>query len=80
MYSMLEMGAKYCGDWNTSFTHLVCAFANTPTFSQVVGKGIIEIKDWVEDCHRRRKWLPWRRFWLDKRDEGKDESEETAVQ
>jgi len=72
----LEMGAKYCGDWNSSCTHLVCAFANTPKFNQVVGKGIIVKKDWVEECHRQRKRLPWRRFWLDKRDEGREESED----
>eukprot|EP00092_Neocalanus_flemingeri_P049906 GFUD01057503.1.p1 GENE.GFUD01057503.1~~GFUD01057503.1.p1 ORF type:complete len:671 (+),score=267.75 GFUD01057503.1:61-2073(+) len=72
----LEMGAKYCGDWNSSCTHLVCAFANTPKFNQVVGKGIIVKKDWVEECYRQRKRLPWRRYCLDRRDEGKDESEE----
>ena len=42
----------------------------------MVGKGIIVKKDWVEECHRQRKRLPWRRFWLDKRDEGRDESED----
>jgi len=72
----LEMGAKYCGDWNSSCTHLVCAFANTPKFNQVVGKGTIVKKDWVEECHRQRKRLPWRRFCLDRRDEGREESEE----
>jgi len=72
----LEMGAKYTGDWNNSCTHLICAFANTPKFNQVVGKGTIVKKEWVEECHTQRKRLPWRRFCLDRRDEGKEESEE----
>jgi len=72
----LEMGAKYCGDWNSSCTHLVCAFANTPKFNQVVGKGIIVKKDWVEECYKQRKRLLWRRFCLDRRDEGREDSEE----
>ena len=72
----LEMGAKYCGDWNSSCTHLVCAFANTPKFNQVVGKGKIVKKEWLEECHSQRKKLPWRRFCLDKRDQGKEESED----
>ena len=72
----LEMGAKYCGDWTSSCTHLVCAFANTPKFNQVVGKGIIVKKDWVEECYKQRKRLLWRRFCLDRRDEGREDSEE----
>merc|ERR1712142_6266 len=72
----LDMGAKYCGDWNSSCTHLVCAFANTPKFNQVKGKGIIVKKEWIEECHSQRKRLPWRRFCLDRKDERKDESEE----
>ena len=30
-----DMGARYRGDWDTSCTHLVCAFTNTPKFNQV---------------------------------------------
>jgi len=72
----LDMGAKYCGDWNNSCTHLICAFANTPKFNQVVGKGKIVKKEWLEECHSQRKKLPWRRFCLDKRDQGREESED----
>ena len=71
----LDLGAKYHGDWNSSCTHLVCAFTNTPKFNQVRGKGKIVKKDWLEECHRQRKRLPWRRFCLDKKDKDEDESE-----
>merc|ERR1719309_608564 len=50
----LEMGAKYKGDWDKECTHLICAFANTPKFNQVRGKGKIVTKSWIEDCHRKR--------------------------
>ena len=66
----LDLGAKYHGDWNSSCTHLVCAFANTPKFNQVRGKGKIVKKDWLEECHRQRKRLPWRRFCLPRAEHG----------
>ena len=72
----LEMGAKYRADWDNSCTHLVCAFANTPKFNQVKGKGKIIKKDWIEKCHRDRKRYPWRRYCLDKADQGQPESED----
>ena len=72
----LDMGAKYHGDWNSSCTHLVCAFTNTPKFNQVKGKGKIVKKEWIEECHSQRKRLPWRRFCLDKADKNQDESED----
>ena len=72
----LDMGARYHGDWNSSCTHLVCAFTNTPKFNQVKGKGKIVKKEWIELCHSQRKRFPWRRFCLDKDDKNKDESEE----
>jgi len=72
----LDMGAKYSGDWNNSCTHLVCAFANTPKFNQVRGKGKIVKKEWIEECYTQRKRLPWRRFCLDRNDQNKAESEE----
>merc|ERR1712059_215298 len=73
----LAMGAKYVGDWNSSCTHLICAFINTPKFNQVAAvKGRIVKKDWVEECHRQRKRFPWRRFCLDKRDQGEESEEE----
>ena len=31
----LEMGAKYKPDWDATSTHLICAFSNTPKFTQV---------------------------------------------
>ncbi|KAA8591818.1 hypothetical protein FQN60_017192 [Etheostoma spectabile] len=31
----LDMGAKYRPDWTPDSTHLICAFANTPKYSQV---------------------------------------------
>ena len=54
----------------------ICAFANTPKFNQVKGKGKIVTKDWIEKCHRDKKRYPWRRFALDPKDKKKDESEE----
>lgn len=72
----LNMGAKYKPDWDNTCTHLICAFANTPKFLQVQGKGKIVTKDWIKDCHSQRKRLPWRRFALDRNDQDKSESEE----
>ena len=72
----LDMGARYHGDWNQSCTHLICAFANTPKFNQVRGKGKIVKKEWIEDCHSKRMRLPWRRYALDKNDQNKNESED----
>ncbi|KAJ9584604.1 hypothetical protein L9F63_021046 [Diploptera punctata] len=72
----LEMGARYRSDWDSSCTHLICAFTNTPKFQQVWGKGHIVRKEWVENCHSKRKRLPWRRYALDKRDLSKPESED----
>ncbi|CAG9831186.1 unnamed protein product [Diabrotica balteata] len=72
----LSMGAKYKPDWDSTCTHLICAFPNTPKFNQVKGKGKIVKKSWLETCHSQRKRLPWRRFALDKADLNKDESED----
>uniref|UniRef100_A0A8C0KM80 X-ray repair cross complementing 1 n=1 Tax=Canis lupus dingo TaxID=286419 RepID=A0A8C0KM80_CANLU len=58
----LELGAKYRPDWTPDSTHLICAFANTPKYSQVLGLGgRIVRKEWVLDCHRMRRRLPSRR-------------------
>uniref|UniRef100_A0A8C4DKE3 DNA repair protein XRCC1 n=1 Tax=Dicentrarchus labrax TaxID=13489 RepID=A0A8C4DKE3_DICLA len=47
----LDMGAKYRPDWTPDATHLICAFANTPKYSQVKSAGgIIVRKEWVIDC------------------------------
>uniref|UniRef100_A0A6P7FQT3 DNA repair protein XRCC1 isoform X1 n=2 Tax=Diabrotica virgifera virgifera TaxID=50390 RepID=A0A6P7FQT3_DIAVI len=72
----LSMGAKYKPDWDSTCTHLICAFSNTPKFNQVKGKGKIVKRSWLETCHSQRKRLPWRRFALDKADLNKDESED----
>ncbi|KAM6222413.1 DNA repair protein XRCC1 isoform 2-T2 [Rhynchocyon petersi] len=59
----LELGAKYRPDWTPDSTHLICAFANTPKYSQVLGLGgRIVRKEWVLDCHRTRRRLPSRRY------------------
>ncbi|KAG8379894.1 hypothetical protein BUALT_Bualt07G0136700 [Buddleja alternifolia] len=70
---MLEMGAEYQQDWNSSCTLLVCAFANTPKFRQVKADGGTVIsKDWISECYKQRKLVdietyllhagkPWRR-------------------
>lgn len=68
----LEMGAKYRPDWDSSCTHLICAFSNTPKFSQVLGKGKIVTKKWVEDCHNERKRHSWRDYRLDDGSSGSD--------
>uniref|UniRef100_A0A672FNS2 DNA repair protein XRCC1 n=1 Tax=Salarias fasciatus TaxID=181472 RepID=A0A672FNS2_SALFA len=47
----LDMGAKYRPDWTPDATHLICAFANTPKYSQVKSAGgMIVRKEWVLDC------------------------------
>ncbi|XP_037372641.1 DNA repair protein XRCC1 isoform X1 [Talpa occidentalis] len=59
----LELGAKYRPDWTPDSTHLICAFANTPKYSQVLSLGgRIVRKEWVLDCHRMRRRLPSRRY------------------
>ncbi|XP_004644396.1 DNA repair protein XRCC1 isoform X4 [Octodon degus] len=59
----LELGAKYRPDWTPDSTHLICAFANTPKYSQVLGLGgRIVRKEWVLDCHRMRRRLPSQRY------------------
>ncbi|XP_034612545.1 DNA repair protein XRCC1 isoform X1 [Trachemys scripta elegans] len=62
----LEMGAKYRPDWTPDSTHLICAFANTPKYSQVKGRGgTIVRKEWVLDCHQARRRLPCKRYLMD---------------
>ncbi|XP_030763796.1 DNA repair protein XRCC1 [Sitophilus oryzae] len=72
----LSMGAKYKPDWDNSCTHLICAFANTPKFNQVKGRGKIVKRKWIEDCYNEKKRLPWRRYALDKADNGPESEEE----
>lgn len=72
----LEMGATYQPNWNDRCTHLICAFANTPKYNQVKGKGKIVKKSWIEDCHSQQKYIPWRRYSLVPSDLHRDESDE----
>uniref|UniRef100_A0A673A1U3 DNA repair protein XRCC1 n=1 Tax=Sphaeramia orbicularis TaxID=375764 RepID=A0A673A1U3_9TELE len=58
----LDMGAKYRPDWTPDSTHLICAFANTPKYSQVkAAGGIIVRKEWVMDCHKRKQKISYKR-------------------
>lgn len=61
----LAMGARYEGSWNHKCTHLICAFANTPKFQQVKGKGKIVKKTWFDECHREKKRVNTKRHRLD---------------
>lgn len=75
----LAMGAKYKSDWDSSCTHLICAFKNTPKYNQVHGHGKIVRKDWIERCHALRKRLSWRKFALDSADAERSDSEGEIV-
>ncbi|XP_028325660.1 DNA repair protein XRCC1 isoform X2 [Gouania willdenowi] len=62
----LDMGAKYQTDWTPNSTHLICAFANTPKYSQVKSAGgIIVRKEWVLDCHKRKQKISYKRYLMD---------------
>lgn len=80
----LEMGAKYRPDWTPDSTHLICAFANTPKYSQVkAAGGIIVRKEWVLDCHRKKQRLPYKKYLMDggdssSEDDDDDDSEEDS--
>ncbi|KAM9299637.1 DNA repair protein XRCC1 [Gastrophryne carolinensis] len=76
----LEMGAKYRPDWTPDSTHLICAFANTPKYSQVkAAGGIIVRKEWVLDCHRTKQRLPYKKYLMDGGDSSsEDDSEEDS--
>ncbi|XP_004520178.1 DNA repair protein XRCC1 isoform X2 [Ceratitis capitata] len=75
----LSMGAKYRADWGNGCTHLICAFKNTPKYNQVRGKGKIVTRAWIEDCHKQKKYLPWRRYALDSNDLTQPESEDEVL-
>lgn len=84
----LEMGAKYKADWDRSCTHLVCAFLNTPKYSQVkAAGGKIVKKEWVTDSYKERCLKPWLEYKLgsyhrpstpENDDEDDDEEEDDA--
>ncbi|KAM4651751.1 DNA repair protein XRCC1 isoform 2-T2 [Discoglossus pictus] len=72
----LEMGAKYRPDWTPDSTHLICAFANTPKYSQVkAAGGIIVRKEWVLDCHRKKQRLPSKLYRMDKADSSSEDED-----
>uniref|UniRef100_H3AC16 DNA repair protein XRCC1 n=1 Tax=Latimeria chalumnae TaxID=7897 RepID=H3AC16_LATCH len=59
----LAMGAKYRPDWTHDCTHLICAFANTPKYSQVKSLGgTIVRKEWVLNCHKRKERISCKRY------------------
>ncbi|XP_023301664.2 DNA repair protein XRCC1 isoform X1 [Lucilia cuprina] len=72
----IALGAKYKADWDSTCTHLICAFKNTPKYNQVRGKGKIVTRSWIEKCYSLKKYLPWRRYALDSTELSKPESDE----
>lgn len=73
----IEMGAKYRPDWTPDATHLICAFANTPKYSQVkAAGGIIVRKEWVMDCHKRKQTISYKRYLMD----GAESSSESEME
>uniref|UniRef100_A0A9J8CS97 DNA repair protein XRCC1 n=1 Tax=Cyprinus carpio carpio TaxID=630221 RepID=A0A9J8CS97_CYPCA len=62
----LAMGARYRPDWTPDSTHLICAFANTPKYSQVkAAGGVIVRKEWVMDCHKTKQKISFKRYLMD---------------
>lgn len=73
----LDMGAKYRPDWTPDSTHLICAFANTPKYSQVKSAGgIIVRKEWIIDCHKRKQKISHKRYLMD----GAESSSESEME
>ncbi|XP_057690960.1 DNA repair protein XRCC1 [Corythoichthys intestinalis] len=73
----LDMGAKYQPDWTPDSTHLICAFANTPKYSQVKSAGgMIVRKEWVIDCHKRKQKLSYKSYLMD----GAESSSESEME
>ncbi|XP_026861149.2 DNA repair protein XRCC1 isoform X1 [Electrophorus electricus] len=71
----LAMGARYRPDWTPDSTHLICAFANTPKYSQVkAAGGLIVHKEWVLDCHKRKQKISYRRYLMDGAESSSEES------
>ncbi|XP_058062646.1 DNA repair protein XRCC1 [Anopheles bellator] len=75
----LAMGAKYRPDWDSSCTHLICAYKNTPKYNQVQGQGKIVKKEWIEKCYSSRRKLSWRKFSLDTAQAQMSDSEDEIV-
>ncbi|KAM5132114.1 DNA repair protein XRCC1 isoform 2-T2 [Mantella aurantiaca] len=76
----LEMGAKYRPDWTPDSTHLICAFANTPKYSQVKSAGgTIVRKEWILDCYRTKQRLPSKKYMMGGSESStEDDSEEDS--
>ncbi|KAF7670448.1 hypothetical protein LDENG_00074520 [Lucifuga dentata] len=73
----LDMGAKYRPDWTPDSTHLICAFANTPKYSQVKSAGgIIVRKEWVLDCHKKKQKISFKSYLMD----GAESSSESEME
>ncbi|KAM4601023.1 DNA repair protein XRCC1 [Polymixia lowei] len=73
----LALGAKYRPDWTPDATHLICAFANTPKYSQVKSAGgIIVRKEWVLECHKRKLKISCKRYLMD----GAESSSESEME
>lgn len=73
----LDMGAKYRPDWTPDATHLICAFANTPKYSQVKSAGgMIVRKEWVMDCHKRKQKISYKQYLMD----GAESSSESEME
>lgn len=70
----LSMGAKYEANWNTRCTHLVCAFANTPKFKEVQGKGKIVRKKWIDECDEKKRRLNTKTYRIDGKGDSSFES------
>uniref|UniRef100_A0AAG5D003 BRCT domain-containing protein n=1 Tax=Anopheles atroparvus TaxID=41427 RepID=A0AAG5D003_ANOAO len=75
----LAMGAKYKPDWDSSSTHLICAYRNTPKYNQVRGKGKIIKKEWITACYNNRKRFSWRKFAMDSEEANEPDSEDEIV-
>lgn len=63
----LALGATAHARWGPHCTHLICAFPNTPKLRQVRassnGAKVPVVKgEWVEECARQRRRLPWQWF------------------
>uniref|UniRef100_A0A673FR78 DNA repair protein XRCC1 n=1 Tax=Sinocyclocheilus rhinocerous TaxID=307959 RepID=A0A673FR78_9TELE len=64
----LALGARYRADWTPDSTHLICAFANTPKYSQVkAAGGVIVRKEWVMDCHKTKQKISFKRVKMESR-------------
>lgn len=73
----LAMGARYRPDWTSDSTHLICAFSNTPKYSQVKSAGgIIVRKEWVLDCHKQKDKLSCKRYLMDLTESGSESDAE----